>query len=158
MGNWKTLICIPLFLILVLNTVHGVEPQERLNNPMLEERARVLSKNIRCLVCQNQSIDDSNAILAKDLRAIVRERLLAGESDSEIFDFLVKRYGDFILLTPRLKPATYILWYGPGAFFIFGLVMVFLLLKRRRKISSEPPLNEQENINLSKVINQIDRK
>ena len=158
MANCKTLIFAALFSIYMLNAVEGVEPHEQLKNPVLEERARVLSKNIRCLVCQNQSIDDSNAILAKDLRAIVRERLLDGDSDSEVFDFLVKRYGDFILLTPPLKPETYILWYGPGAFFIIGLIMILFLIKRRRTISPEPSLSDQEKINLSKIINQIDRK
>jgi len=91
----------------------AVEPNEVLVDPVLEARARALSKNIRCLVCQNQSIDSSNASLAKDLRVIVRERLIAGDNDIQILDFLVARYGDYALLKPPIKPTTYALWYGP---------------------------------------------
>ena len=86
----------------------AVEPSEILQNPQLELRARKLSQNIRCLVCQNQSIDDSNASLARDLRKIVREQLVSGASDSEIYEFLIARYGDFILLRPPVKATTYI--------------------------------------------------
>jgi cytochrome c-type biogenesis protein CcmH len=114
-------------------------------------RARMLSKNIRCLVCQNQSIDDSNASLAKDLRRIVREQLVNGASDNEIFDFLVKRYGDFVLLKPPIKPTTYILWYGPLFLFIIGIFASILFLSRRKKILPEPPLTNEEMEKLSKL-------
>jgi len=105
-----------LTLLLMLTPVAtplAVEPEEILSDPGLEARARALSKNIRCLVCQNQSIDDSNASLARDLRVIVRERLVAGETDEAILDYLVSRYGEFVLLKPRVTAATYALWYGP---------------------------------------------
>jgi cytochrome c-type biogenesis protein CcmH len=132
-------------------SINAVEPNEILKNPQLEMRARMLSKNIRCLVCQNQSIDDSNASLAKDLRRIVREQLVNGASDNEIFDFLVKRYGDFVLLKPPIKPTTYILWYGPLFLFIVGIFASILFLSRRKKILPEPPLTNEEIKKLSKL-------
>ena len=132
-------------------SINAVEPNETLKNPRLEMRARMLSKNIRCLVCQNQSIDDSNASLAKDLRKIVREQLVNGASDNEIFDFLVKRYGDFVLLKPPIKPATYILWYGPLFLFIIGIFASILFLSRRKEMSPEPPLTNEEMAKLSKL-------
>jgi cytochrome c-type biogenesis protein CcmH len=132
-------------------SINAVEPNEILKNPQLEMRARMLSKNIRCLVCQNQSIDDSNASLAKDLRRIVREQLVNGASDNEIFDFLVKRYGDFVLLKPPIKPTTYILWYGPLFLFIVGIFASILFLSRRKKILPEPPLTNEEVEKLSKL-------
>ena len=132
-------------------SINAVEPNEILKNPQLEMRARMLSKNIRCLVCQNQSIDDSNASLAKDLRRIVREQLVNGASDNEIFDFLVKRYGDFVLLKPPIKPTTYILWYGPLFLFIVGIFASILFLSRRKRILPEPPLTSEEMEKLSKL-------
>jgi cytochrome c-type biogenesis protein CcmH len=132
-------------------SINAVEPNEILKNPQLEMRARMLSKNIRCLVCQNQSIDDSNASLAKDLRRIVREQLVNGASDNEIFDFLVKRYGDFVLLKPPIKPTTYILWYGPLFLFIIGIFASILFLSRRKRILPEPPLTSEEMEKLSKL-------
>ena len=146
-----------LFFVLILIcanfplSINAVEPNEILKNPLLEMRARMLSKNIRCLVCQNQSIDDSNASLAKDLRRIVREQLVNGASDNEIFDFLVKRYGDFVLLKPPIKPTTYILWYGPLFLFIIGIFASILFLSRRKKMLPEPPLTNEEMEKLSKL-------
>lgn len=147
-----------LLLILFLSIINlpsssfAVEPTEILQNPQLEARARVLSKNIRCLVCQNQSIDDSNASLAKDLRKVVREQLVNGASDEEIFDFLIERYGDFVLLKPPVKPSTYMLWYGPIILFSIGLVMSVLFLIRRKKLAPEEPLTQKELDQLSKLI------
>ena len=112
----------------------------------------MLSKNIGCLVCQNQSIDDSNASLAKDLRKVVREQLVNGASDEEIFDFLIERYGDFVLLKPPVKPSTYMLWYGPIILFLIGLLMSVLFLTRRRKLAPEEPLTQKELDQLSKLI------
>src|SRR3546814_8042783 len=90
----------------------AVEPSEMLDDPVLEQRARDLSAEIRCVVCQNESIDSSNAEIAHELRVLVRERLVAGDSDPEVLDYLVARYGDFVLLRPPMKPSTYLLWYG----------------------------------------------
>ena len=132
----------------------AVEPSEILQNPQLEARARNLSQNIRCLVCQNQSIDDSNASLARDLRKIVREQLVSGASDSEIYEFLIARYGDFILLRPPVKATTYILWYGPLFIFFAGLLLSVLFLIRRKRIMPEEPLSLEEKEELSSLISR----
>ena len=132
----------------------AVDPSEILQNPQLEARARNLSQNIRCLVCQNQSIDDSNASLAKDLRKIVREQLVSGASDNEIYDFLIARYGDFVLLRPPVKATTYILWYGPLFIFFAGLLLSVLFLIRRKRIMPEEPLSLEEKEELSSLISR----
>ena len=117
---------------LLVGNALALQPNEVLNDPALEARARALSKDIRCLVCQNQSIDDSNADLARDLRVLVRERLQKGDSNPEILDFLVKRYGDFILLKPPVKVSTYLLWYGPIGIFILGVIGLIVFFRNRR--------------------------
>ncbi|MEM8934598.1 MAG: cytochrome c-type biogenesis protein, partial [Acidobacteriota bacterium] len=103
-------------------------------DPALEARARALSAEIRCLVCQNESIDESNAQLARDLRLLVRERLVAGDSDSEVLDFLVDRYGEFVLLRPALNSGTLLLWIGPVVIFIAALSVIVLRSRRRGTI------------------------
>jgi len=110
-------------VVITVSGAYGVEPDEVLKDQALEQRARSLSAELRCLVCQNQSIDESNAPLARDLRLLVRERLKAGESDSEIRDYVVDRYGEFVLLSPRLGWQTLLLWFAPvlllaGAFWL----------------------------------------
>jgi len=117
-----------LALTLASAPVLAVEPGEMLDDPVLEGRARDISVGLRCLVCQNQSIDDSNAQLAKDLRVLVRERLVQGDSNDQVVDYVVSRYGDFVLLKPPMKVSTYVLWFGPvliGALGIFSLVVMF---------------------------------
>lgn len=109
----------------------AVLPDEILDDPALEQRARVISKDIRCLVCQNQSIDDSNADLARDLRIIVRERLVAGDSNTEVKTFLVERYGDYVLLTPPMNIGTILLWGGPFLLVALGGVAVMFWFKGR---------------------------
>ena len=109
-----------------------VEPDEILADPALENRARAISKQLRCLVCQNQSIDDSDAPLARDLRIVVRERLTAGASDDDIVRFVAERYGDFVLLSPPFKATTYALWLGPAAILLIGAAAVAMFLRRRR--------------------------
>lgn len=104
----------------------AVEPDEMLANPALEERAQALSKTLRCMVCQNQSIEDSAAPLARDLRLIVREHIKAGESDAQIRDFLVARYGEFVLLEPRLSAHTILLWLVPGMILLAGAAWIAL--------------------------------
>ena len=121
-----------IVFFLGLAASHAVEPGEMLKDPALEARARAISQEIRCVVCQNQSIDDSAADLAADLRRLVRERLVAGDSDQQVHDFLVSRYGDFVLLDPPLKPKTYLLWYGPGAIFVLALVAMAAYFRRRK--------------------------
>lgn len=110
----------------------AVLPDEVLADKVLEARARTISKDLRCLVCQNQSIDDSNAPLAKDLRIIVRERLTAGDSDAQIFDYVVARYGDYVLLQPPLQSDTLLLWGGPFLILAFSLGLVALYLRKQQ--------------------------
>ena len=119
---------------LLVGNALDLQPNVVLQDTALEARARALSKDIRCLVCQNQSIDDSNADLARDLRVLVRERLQKGDSDPEILDFLVKRYGDFVLLKPPVKVSTYLLWYGPIAIFILGVIGLIVFFRNRRVV------------------------
>ncbi len=122
-----------LFLLLSASfPLRAVEPKEILADPTLEARARVLSKELRCMVCQNQSIDDSEAPLAHDLRVLVRERLQAGDSDVQVIDFLVARYGEFVLLKPRLSWHTAALWGLPPAVLLIGIGMIVLVIRRRR--------------------------
>jgi cytochrome c-type biogenesis protein CcmH len=152
-----------ILLILILSIpVLAVEPGEILSDPALEARARNLSKEIRCLVCQNQSIDDSDAGLAKDLRLIVRERLVAGDSDSDIKTFLVDRYGDFVLLKPPVKAETLFLWYGPFAIGVLGAagVAVFLLRRRGNGSHGAAPikLSDDERKRIDALLSERDQK
>ena len=112
----------------------GVEPDEVLKNKKQELRARDISKNIRCMVCQNQSIDESNAPLAKDLRILIRDKIKEGKNNKEIYKFLTDRYGDFILLKPPLKSSTLALWFLPFVFFIIGIFVIFWHNKKSKKI------------------------
>ena len=116
------------------NNSYTVEPDEILENQKQEFRARDISKNIRCMVCQNQSIDESNAPLAKDLRILIRNKIKEGNRDEEIYKFLTDRYGDFILLKPPFKLSTLALWFLPFIFFIIGVLIVFSHNKKSRKI------------------------
>ena len=138
----RKLIAIMAFLAAVSPAL-ALSPDEQLGDPALEHRARAISAHLRCLVCQNQSIDDSDAPLAKDLRTLVREQLSAGKTDAEIMDYVVARYGDFVLLKPRFNAGTMLLWGTPFAvLLIAGTVMV---LRRRRSVASpEKPLSEDE--------------
>ena len=117
-----------------LNNSVTVEPDEILQNQEQELRARNISKNIRCMVCQNQSIDDSNAPLAKDLRILIREKIKEGKNNEEIYNFLTERYGDFILLKPPFKLSTLLLWLLPLVFFAIGILLVFLHNKRSKQV------------------------
>ena len=117
-----------------LNNVQAVEPDEILKNQKQELRARDISKNIRCMVCQNQSIDESNAPLAKDLRILIREKIKDGKNNDEIYEFLTDRYGDFILLNPPFKLNTLVLWFFPFIFFGIGIFIIFFTIKNLNKI------------------------
>jgi cytochrome c-type biogenesis protein CcmH len=134
--------------------VLAVEPGERLEDPVLEARARDISKALRCLVCQNQSIDDSNASLARDLRLLVRERLLVGESNEQVIAFVTARYGDYVLLEPPLKPVTYLLWFGPVAILIAGGLAVAVFLRRRTQVAARVvvPLSEDERRRIDRLL------
>ena len=128
-----TIVIISIMIQLFLNNSYAVEPEEFLQNPKQEMRARDISKNIRCLVCQNQSIDDSAAPLAKDLRALIRIKVQENDTDEEIYKFLTDRYGDFILLKPPFKISTFLLWSLPFVFFIIGIFILFLHNKKSKK-------------------------
>ncbi len=133
-----------LALLLMLATAsHAVEPAERLPDPAMEARARAISAELRCVVCQNESIDESRADLARDIRRLVRERLTAGDSDAQARQAVVARYGDFVLLRPPVKPATYVLWFGPAVLLVVGLAGVAVWLRRRRP-ADPPPLTDDE--------------
>ena len=123
----------------------AVQPGEMLSDPALEARARDISRNLRCLVCQNQSIDDSDADLARDLRVLVRERLKVGDGDKQVVAYIVDRYGDFVLLDPPFKAATLVLWLGPAAIALAGIGAVLLyFLRQRRRLSATPNLLSEE--------------
>ena len=129
--NFITFIFIAQFL---LSNSYSVEPDEILQNPEQELRARNISKNIRCMVCQNQSIDESNAPLAKDLRILIRNKIKDGTKDEEIYKFLADRYGDFILLKPPFKLNTLALWFLPFIFLVIGIFIVFSYNRKSKKI------------------------
>jgi cytochrome c-type biogenesis protein CcmH len=115
----------------------AVEPSEVLADPALETRARNLSRHLRCVVCQNQSIDDSNAPLARDLRVLLRERLKAGDTDEAANDYIVARYGNFVLLKPPVQINTLLLWFGPGIVFILALLAYWTLIRKRPEKSAD---------------------
>ncbi len=148
------------FMLMLLVVAHAlaVEPSERLADPVLEARARAISATLRCLVCQNESIDDSNADLAHDIRVLVRQRLLAGDTNAQARQAIVNRYGEFVLLKPPVQPATYILWFGPVAILLVGLVATVLWLRRRPAATAGPaPLSAQEQTRLDSLLREADR-
>lgn len=129
----------------------AVQPDEVLPDPALEARARALSRELRCMVCQNQSIDDSDAPLARDLRLIVRERLRSGESDQGVVDFLVARYGDFVLLQPRWAWHTALLWVAPFAALLGGALAIVFGFRRRHAGRATEPLRDEEERRLQEI-------
>ena len=140
-------------VLLAPAALHAVEPRERLANPALESRARTISGVLRCLVCQNESIDESGADLAHDIRVLVRERLAAGDTDTQAVQAIVNRYGSFVLLKPPVEPATYVLWYGPPLLGVAGLAGTMLWLRRRRPATDEAaPLSAEESRRLDGLI------
>ena len=146
-----------LFLVLTLLftpiQAFAVNPDEVLADPALEQRARALSAELRCMVCQNQSIDDSNAELARDLRVVVRERLVGGDSDEQVLDYVVSRYGEFVLLKPRLSMRTIALWGAPAALAIIGLI-VAVVYTRRRSVQPVAKLSPEEEARLGKLLDR----
>ncbi|MDO9439601.1 MAG: cytochrome c-type biogenesis protein CcmH [Beijerinckiaceae bacterium] len=149
-----------LFLCLALapTLAPAVEPDEILKDGALEARARDLSTERRCLVCQTQSIDDSNAPLARDLRIIVRERLQAGDSDAQVRDYLVQRYGDFILLKPPFKPGTLLLWLSPAAVLLLGGVALVVIARRRRAPETVAALSDAEQKRLDALLAEAEAR
>ncbi len=142
-----------LLFLLLASPVGAVEPAERLADPALESRARGISAELRCLVCQNESIDESHADLAHDIRVLVRERLLAGDSDTAATGAVVARYGDFVLLRPPMKPATWPLWFGPLALLIVGAGCSLLWLRHRPQ-AAPAPLDDAERKALETLLRE----
>lgn len=142
-----------IFMILTVIPAGAVNPDEVLDDPALEARAREISTNLRCMVCQNQSIDDSDATLARDLRILVRERLVAGDTNEEVTQFLVDRYGEFVLLEPRVNARTWALWAAPP---ILVLIGIWLIVRRNRRPAMGEPvgLTRQEQRAVEKLLNQ----
>ena len=134
----------------------AVNPDEVLDDPALEARARALSAQLRCMVCQNQSIDDSNAELARDLRLLVRERLKNGDSDEAVIEYVVSRYGEFVLLNPRLRTETLLLWGAPVVLFLAGAAAMMLFVRRRASQATGTPLTEAEKAQLERLLGDGD--
>jgi cytochrome c-type biogenesis protein CcmH len=141
-------------LLLSTQVALAVQPDEMLGDPRLEARARVLSRELRCMVCQNQSIDDSEAPLARDLRLLVRERLRAGDSDQKVLDFLVARYGEFVLLRPPLQWHTALLWFTPLVLLIGGAIVLIVLAGQRKRAHESALLSDDEQARLARLLAQ----
>lgn len=142
-----------LVLCLLAAPAFAVQPDEMLQDPVLEARARDLSRGLRCLVCRNEAIDESNAALARDLRLLVRERLVAGDSDAEVIAFVVVRYGEFVLLQPRADGSTLILWVAGPVMLLTGLGIA--ALHQRRRLQAEQPasaLSEDDALRLQEIL------
>ena len=143
-----------ILLLASLSPAFAVNPDEVLADPALEARARAISAELRCMVCQNQSIDDSNAELAKDLRVLVRERLKAGDSDDEVRAYLVSRYGEFVLLRPPLGFNTLLLWGMPVLLLAVGGIVIFRQAARRRRPEPAPLLSDDEQKALDAILDR----
>jgi cytochrome c-type biogenesis protein CcmH len=146
-----------LLLCFGASSVFALSPDEMLTNPVLEKRARTISAQVRCMVCQNESIDDSNADLARDLRVLVRERIVAGDTDRQVLDFLVARYGEFVLLKPRLQLSTILLWGFPIGVLAAGALALAVSIRRRQAVSMETaPLSDSEKKQIKKLVGTRD--
>jgi cytochrome c-type biogenesis protein CcmH len=148
MMRWNVLVL--AMLLLMTGLVYAVQPNEMLADPAMEARARDIGKELRCLVCQNQSIDDSDADLAHDLRVLLRQRLMAGDTDAQAKQYLVDRYGDYVLLKPPFKATTLALWLGPFVFLLAAIALAMPLYRRRNSQGEFPePLSAEEKKRLA---------
>jgi cytochrome c-type biogenesis protein CcmH len=147
-------IALILTLILAPMTAHAVLPSEMLKDPKLEARARHISEGLRCLVCRNESIDDSDAALAHDLRVLVRKRILAGDSNKQVVQYIVHRYGEYVLLKPEANGANLILWGSGPAMLLFGLGLVAVYLRRRKRREDEPALSAEDEARLAQILKE----
>ena len=152
--RWVLILLVTLALLAPAARALAVQPDEMLPDPALETRARALSKELRCMVCQNQSIDDSDAPLARDLRILVREHLRAGETDQQVLDFLIARYGEFVLLRPRFSPHTALLWLTPLGVLVIGALGIAMSARRQR--NSEGNLTASEEARLAEILQRKD--
>lgn len=153
MSRFRSLV-LGALLVAAPELASAVEPDEILDDPVLEARARGISVDVRCVVCQNESIDTSNAGIARDLRILIRERLVAGDTDRQVMDFLVARYGDFVLFKPPFKPATYALWFAPFLIIAAGGTGIIVLLRRvnRRAAAGPAELDAAENAEIARIM------
>ena len=147
-------IILACLLVLTPLTARAVQPDEIMTDQRLEARARALSAQLRCMVCQNESIDESNADLARDLRLLVRERLQAGDSDDQIRAYLVRRYGDFILLKPPFKPETWLLWGAPFLVLLVGGCIIFIARRRQKSLVPANLLSEADRAKLNALLGE----
>ncbi|MCS0494162.1 cytochrome c-type biogenesis protein CcmH [Ancylobacter sp. MQZ15Z-1] len=152
MKRFRALACAALLLLAGVGPVFAVRPDEMLPDPAQEARARTLSKELRCMVCQNQSIDDSDAPLARDLRLLVRERIKAGDSDDQVLGFLVSRYGEFVLMRPTWHGTNWILWLSPFLVLAVGGVGLVFAYRRRRAPAAAAPLSADEERRLHELL------
>ena len=143
-----------LALVLMAMPAFAVNPDEMLPDPAMEARARAISAELRCMVCQNQSIDDSNADLARDLRLLVRKRLTDGDSDRQVVDYIVSRYGEFVLLKPRFSEKTWVLWGAPVLLLVLGGLSLAVFANRRRGKATGTPLSSDEEARLQDVLDR----
>lgn len=145
---------VALFLLSGTGHAGGVQPDEILSDPALEARAREIGRELRCLVCQNQSIDESNAELARDMRVLVRARLQEGDTDREVLDYVVSRYGDFVRLRPPFQTSTYLLWFGPALILMAGTIalVVFVRNRARTREDAARPLTDAERARLAALL------
>ncbi len=150
MRRW--LLAVLMLLATLAPPAHAVRPDEMLPDPALEARARDIGKELRCLVCRNQSIDDSDADLAHDIRVLVRQRLVAGDTDAQVIAYIRSRYGDFVLLKPPFQPDTWLLWGGPGLVLLAGLWGAARYLRRQTRTAGAPPLSADEERQLAQIL------
>ena len=151
--GWWVAPTLRIVLALWAGAAMAVQPDEVLDDPVLETRARAISAELRCLVCQNESIDESNADLARDLRILVRERLVEGDTDDEVIDFVVARYGEFVLLRPNASGANLVLWLAGPILFLLALVMLWASFRGRKPAASEG-LSEAEEARLRELLDR----
>ena len=147
-----------VFLLLISLCLVGATPAKEAQpneDPQIEQRMKHLTEQLRCLVCQNETLADSRADLAEDLRKQIREQIKAGKSDQEIIAFLTDRYGDFVLYKPPVKTTTYLLWFGPFAFMVGGTVVLYRYLSRRRKMIEEKPLSADEHKQAEEILRSM---
>jgi len=152
-SRWLRALCVLVAMLIGLPAL-AVEPSEMLPDPTLEARAREIGQALRCVVCQNQSIDDSAAEVARDMRRAVRERLVAGDSNQQVFAFMVARYGDYVLLDPPFKARTLVLWLGAPVLLVVAGGALFYAARRRRTAVAPPPLTDQERKRLDGILSE----
>jgi len=152
------LLALVALLAATLSPALAVNPDEMLKNPTLEKRARVISAQLRCLVCQNESIDVSDAALAKDIRLLVRRRLVKGETNKQVIDYIVSRYGEFVLLKPRFETKTLLLWGTPVFIFLCGAGAMFVYSRKRGGGVGGRPLSAEEEAALSAILERADKR